>query len=47
MVMAVCCRLFHGENLLPVPACGKSFTRFSINVYDKKSDYEEEGWNHS
>jgi len=46
-VTAVCCRLFQGENLLPVPARGKSFTRFSINVYDKKPRYKEEGWNHS
>jgi hypothetical protein len=36
-----------GEKLSPPFSCGKSFTRFSINVYDKKSDYEEEGWNHS
>ena len=36
-----------GEKMSPLFSCGKSFTRFSINVYDKKSDYEEEGWNHS
>jgi hypothetical protein len=36
-----------GEKLSPLFSGGKSFTRFSINVYDKKSKYEEEGWNHS
>jgi len=39
--------LYQGENLSPATACGKSFTRTPINVYDKKSGYEEEGWNHS
>jgi len=45
-MIAISGYLFHEGNLSPVPARGKSFTRFSINVYDKKSIYEEEGWNH-
>jgi hypothetical protein len=36
-----------GEKLSPLFSCGKSFTRTSINVYDKKLRYKEEGWNHS
>jgi len=36
-----------GEKLSPAFSWGKSFTRTWINVYDKKSRYKEEGWNHS
>jgi hypothetical protein len=36
-----------GEKLSPLFSYGKSFTRTSINVYDKKLRYKEEGWNHS
>ena len=36
-----------GEKLPPLFSCGKSFTRTSINVYDKKLRYKEEGWKHS
>ena len=37
----------NGEKLSPLFSCGKSFTRPSINVYDKKSGDEDEGWMHS
>jgi len=37
----------NGEKLSPLYSCGKSFTRPSINVYDKKLRNKEEGWNHS
>jgi len=36
-----------GEKLSPLFSCGKSFTRLSINVYDKKLRNKEEGWNYS
>jgi hypothetical protein len=37
-----------GEKIVTVPLfCGKSFTRLSINVYDKKLRNKEEGWKHS
>lgn len=36
-----------GEKLSPLFTGGKSFTRLSINVYDKKLRNKEEGWNYS